>query len=110
MDSEWVLPFGYPTEQFFGQLKNDIYMKQCEIAEKGGKQTFTSSFNLEDEDNKQQPNIDCDIKLFTTNKFHQEYKLKATITKKLLNQWKLIFRESLEFTLHLKEGISDMSN
>lgn len=85
-------------------------MKQCEIAEKGGKQTFTSSFNLEDEDNKQQPNIDCDIKLFTTNKFHQEYKLKATITKKLLNQWKLIFRESLEFTLHLKEGISDMSN
>ena len=45
-------------------------MKQCEIAEKGGKQTFISSFNLEDEDNKQQPNIDCDIKLFTTNKFH----------------------------------------
>lgn len=56
MESEYVLPFGYPTEQFFGMLKNDIYKKQAEFAERNQKQTFTSAFTLEDEDETQEKN------------------------------------------------------
>jgi len=59
MEPEYVLPFGYPTEQLFGLIKNEIHQKQSEIAEKGGKQTFTSSFNLEEEEGvDKNPNVD----------------------------------------------------
>jgi hypothetical protein len=37
-------------------LKNDIYKKQAEFAERNQKQTFTSAFTLEDEDETQEKN------------------------------------------------------
>jgi hypothetical protein len=105
MEPEYVLPFGYPTEQFFGMLKNEILRKQAEIADRNQKTTFTSTFSAEDDD-PNSINSDIDIVLFSKDIFHKEYQLKAFLSKKLLSNWKLLFRECLQVRLRMKEGFN----
>lgn len=93
-------------------MKNEILQIESEIAEKNkakGKTNFTSSFNLEDDDSTSKT-AEIEVSLFTKSAFHKEYKIKVSISKVLLNSWKLSLRETYCLNLSLKEGFSPVES
>ena len=102
MGDEYVLPLGYPTEQFLFKLKNDVYEVLTAHKEKNKNNEDDMDDFIDPGDVKvANETIDQTFHLFTNNGFHKEYRFIARIYDALYNKIRYAFRECLQMSIRL---------
>lgn len=94
IEEEYVIPLGYPTEQYFFKLKNDVHDVLSQHKEKNKSydddlKDFNDPGDLKAEGKK----VEQTFFLFSNNGFYKEYKFLARLTDTLYNKFRFAFRE-----------------
>jgi adenylate/nucleoside-diphosphate kinase len=99
---EYVLPFGYPTEQYLFKLKNDVHEVVTQHREKNkNKDDELHNFNDPGDLKAENKVVEQTFFLFSNNGFHKEYRFIARILDSLYNSLRTVFRECVELSLRL---------
>ena len=93
MGEEYVLPFGYPTEQYLFKLKNDVNEIFSEWKEKNRSDDETKEFIDPGDLKIAGISVEQTFYLFTNNGFYKEYRFVARILDSLYNKIRFAFRE-----------------
>lgn len=99
---EYVLPFGYPTEQYLFKLKHDVYeiLTAHKEEHKNNEDDF-KDFHDPGDLKSENKIVEQTFFLFTNNGFHKEYRFTARILDVLYNKFRMVLRECLELSLRL---------
>ena len=102
MGDEYVLPLGYPTEQFLFKVKNDVH----EVLSAHKENNKANDDDIEDfidpgDVKISHETLDQTFQLFTNNGFHKEYSFIARIYDVLYNKIRYAFRECVQMSVRL---------
>jgi hypothetical protein len=102
LEEEYVLPLGYPTEQYLFKLKNDVHEVVSQHREKN-KNTDDDLRDFEDPGDLkvEGKSVEQTFFLFTNNGFHKKYRFCARILDSLFNKLRNAFRECVELSIRL---------
>lgn len=91
---EYVLPFGYPTEQFLFKLKNDVHEVVKAFKEKNkNNEEDLKDFNDPGLLKEENQIVEQTFYLFSNNAFYKEYRFVVRILDVLYNNLRFAFRE-----------------
>lgn len=110
IDEEYVMPFGYPTEQFLLKLKHDVYEVVSAHREKNrNNEEELKDFHDPGDLKPENKTAELPFLLFSNNGFFKEYKLYVRILDVLYNKFRLALRECLECSLRLFPEYSNIN-
>lgn len=110
IDEEYVLPFGYPTEQFLLKLKHDVYEIVSAHKEKNkNNEEELKDFHDPGDLKPENKTTELPFLLFSNNGFYKEYTFLVRILDVLYNKFRLALRECLECSLRLYPEYSNIN-